>query len=174
MKTSKKIAARAARPAKSAKALPLAIKSILVPVDFSESSRKAVKYAIAFAKQFQARLVLLHVIEPVSATTFSMMANLAIEDDQTIAVCKAQLMREAKTAGVKASLLDRVLVRQGRSYAEICDAAGTLKVDLIIVSTHGFTGLKHTLLGSTAERVVRHAPCPVLVVRSNERDFLKS
>jgi nucleotide-binding universal stress UspA family protein len=56
-------------------------------------------------------------------------------------------------------------VRFGRSFHEIAAAARTLKADLIIISTHGYTGLKHAVLGSTTERVVRHASCPVLVVR---------
>ena len=62
-------------------------------------------------------------------------------------------------------MLEMVLVRFGRSFHEIAEAARTRKVDLIIISTHGYTGLKHAVLGSTTERVVRHAHCPVLVVR---------
>jgi nucleotide-binding universal stress UspA family protein len=59
-------------------------------------------------------------------------------------------------------------VRNGTAFDEIVRAAGSLRADLIIIATHGYTGLKHVLMGSTAERVVRHAPCPVLVVRSSE------
>jgi nucleotide-binding universal stress UspA family protein len=61
-------------------------------------------------------------------------------------------------------------VRAGKPYEEIVTAAKRLEADLIIISTHGRTGLKHALLGSTTERVVRYAPCPVLVVRERERD----
>jgi nucleotide-binding universal stress UspA family protein len=64
------------------------------------------------------------------------------------------------------------VVRLGHPYQEITDAARELKVDLIVISTHGYTGLKHVLLGSTAERIVRHAPCPVLTVREKEQDFV--
>jgi len=58
-------------------------------------------------------------------------------------------------------------VRTGKAFNEINQVASELKADLIVISTHGYTGLKHTLLGSTAERVVRHAPCAVLVVRKS-------
>jgi len=61
----------------------------------------------------------------------------------------------------------KTLVRIGKPFNEINEAANELKADLIIISTHGYTGLKHTLLGSTAERVIRHAPCAVLVVRKS-------
>jgi nucleotide-binding universal stress UspA family protein len=71
-------------------------------------------------------------------------------------------------------LVEKYLVRNGRSFHEIVSAARSLKSDLIVISTHGRTGLSRALLGSTTERVVQHAPCPVLVVRPNEREFLKS
>ena len=63
-------------------------------------------------------------------------------------------------------------LRQGSPYVEIIKAAKELGIDLIILATHGRTGLAHVFLGSTAERVVRHAGCPVLVVRESERDFV--
>ncbi len=63
-------------------------------------------------------------------------------------------------------------MRLGSAYHEICAAAKDEEVDLIIIATHGHTGLKHVVLGSTAERVVRHAPCPVLTVRVHEHEFV--
>ena len=87
-----------------------------------------------------------------------------------MAECKRELERVVKQAGVSPKLIEKTLVRFGRSFHEIADAARTLKVDLIVIATHGYTGLKHALLGSTTERVVRHAPCPVLVVRENEKE----
>ena len=68
---------------------------------------------------------------------------------------------QRKTTGANIS----VVVRDGKPFQEICHAAETLGADLIVLTTHGHTGLKHVWLGSTAERVVRHAKCPVLVVR---------
>jgi nucleotide-binding universal stress UspA family protein len=145
--------------------LPFQIKSILVPLDFSPPSKKALDYAVTFARQFKARLTLLHVVEPVATPDFAASFPLAMEDDKLVAAAKYELERAVKAARIPSSAVEKILVRFGRSFHEIADAARTRKVDLIIISTHGYTGLKHALLGSTTERVVRHAPCPVLVVR---------
>lgn len=150
----------------------LGIKSILVPTDFSAPSKKALDYAVPFAEQFGAKLILLHVVEPVATPDFANSFPLMMESDKLLAACNAQLQSLVKQSAIDPKLVEKTLVRQGRSFHEITDAAGTLKADLTIISTHGYTGLKHALLGSTAERVVRHAPCPVLVVR--EREFVGS
>ena len=97
---------------------------------------------------------------------------LMMENAKIIAACKTQLELLTKQKAIKPEIVEKLLVRQGRSFHEIADAACTLKVDLIIISTKGYTGLKHALLGSTTERVVRHAPCPVLVVREREHEFV--
>jgi nucleotide-binding universal stress UspA family protein len=145
--------------------LPLRIKSILVPFDFSPPSKKALEYAVTFARQFKARLTLLHVVEPVATPDFAASFPLAMENDKLMAAAKNELEGAVKSARIPRGIVEKILVRFGRSFHEIADAARTRKVDLIIISTHGYTGLKHALLGSTTERVVRHAPCPVLVVR---------
>ena len=150
----------------------LHIKSILVPIDFSSSSKKALAYAIPFAEQFGAKLTLLHVVEPVATPDFANSSPLLMENDKVMAGCKAKLESLIKQEGIEPKIVEKTLVRQGRSFHEITDAARTLKVGLIIISTHGYTGLKHALLGSTTERVVRHAPCPVLVVREAEHEFV--
>jgi nucleotide-binding universal stress UspA family protein len=142
---------------------PLQIQSILVPIDFSPPSKQALDFAVTFARQFKARLTLLHVIEPVAAPEF--VTPLAMEEDKVIAIAKNELESVIKAAGIPRGLVEKVLVRVGRSYREITEAARTRKVGVIIISTHGYTGLKHAVLGSTTERVVRHAPCPVLVLR---------
>jgi nucleotide-binding universal stress UspA family protein len=158
-KTSPKTRAAKASPA------PRGIKSILVPVDFSAPSRKALDSAAQFARKFGAKLTVLNVVEPVATPDFVQSFPLALEDDEVMAQCKKELERAVKQAGIPPRLVEKTLVRFGRSFHEITEAARTLKVDLIIIATRGHTGLKHALLGSTAERVVRHAPCPVLVVR---------
>ena len=150
----------------------LEIKSILVPTDFSAASKKALDYAVPFAERFGAKLTLLHVVEPVATPDFANSFPLMMENDKVMAACKAQLQSLVKQTAIDPMLVEKTLLRQGRSFHEIADAARTLKADLIIISTHGYTGLKHALLGSTAERVVRHAPCPVLVVREREREFV--
>ena len=124
-----------------------------------------------FAEQFGAKLTLLHVVEPVATPDFANSFPLMMENDKLMVECKAQLQLLVKQHAIDPKLVEKTLVRQGRSFHEIADAARTLKTDLIIMSTHGYTGLKHALLGSTAERVVRHAPCPVLVVRPREENF---
>ena len=164
--------AKAIRGAAKTKAAPTlrGIKSILVPIDFSAPSKKALAYAVPFAEQFGAKLTLLNVVEPVATPDFAKSFPLAMENDEVMAECKRELERVVKQAGVSPKLIEKTLVRFGRSFHEIADAARTLKVDLIVIATHGYTGLKHALLGSTTERVVRHAPCPVLVVRENEKE----
>jgi nucleotide-binding universal stress UspA family protein len=149
----------------------LKIKSILVPIDFSPKSKKALGYAVRLAQQFHARLTLQYVVEPVGLPDFAKSFPLAMENDQVKAISKGQLERVIKEEGISQNIIEKVLVSYGSAFQEIANAARTLKVDIIVISTHGYTGLKHVLLGSTTERVVRHAPCPVLVVRSQEHDF---
>lgn len=158
-----KAASRAARST----IVPPVIKSILVAIDFSDPSRKALIYAASVAKVFKAKLTLLHVVEPVPAPDFSEAFPLAIENEQLMLTSKAQLETVLKDARIPDSAVEKTLVRFGRSFNEIAAAARERKVDLIIIATHGYTGLKHVLLGSTTERVVRHASCPVLVLRQS-------
>ena len=150
----------------------LQMKSILVPIDFSAESKKALAYAVPFARQFGARLTLLHVSEPAAAPDFAKSFPLMMDSGRIIAACRRQLQRVLKEQAIDPRLIEKTLVRQGRSFHEIVEAARELKADLIIISTHGYTGFKRALLGSTTERVVQHAPCPVLVVREREREFV--
>lgn len=153
--------------------LALQIRQILVPLDFSPHGQKSLRYAAAFARQFQARLILLHVTEPVDYPAdfgYAPVPQHAIEENfQKDARERLEtIAQEAAAAG----LPTEVVLRIGRPYHEITSVAREYHVDLIIVTTHGYTGLTHVLLGSTAERVVRHAPCPVLVVRDQAHDFV--
>ena len=150
----------------------LKLRSILVPTDFSTASKKALLYAVAFARQFGAKLTLLYIMEPVATPDFAMAFPLAMENERVTLECKRQLERIAREEDLEPALVEKILVRHGRAYDEITRAAKSLKVDLIVMSTHGYTGLKHVLMGSTTERVVRHASCPVLVVRPTEHEFV--
>jgi universal stress protein A len=152
----------------------LEIKSILVPTDFSPASEKALAYAAPLARLCGAKLTLLHVVEPIATPDFLSAFPLAMEDDEVKKECRQHLQSVVEALELEPGLIDRLVVRNGRTFVEIAAAARSLKVDLIIISTHGRTGLKHALLGSTAERVVQHASCPVLVVRPKERELLKS
>ncbi|MEQ2010420.1 MAG: universal stress protein [Limisphaerales bacterium] len=152
---------------------PFSIHKILVPVDFSECSRKALRYAIPFAKQFGASLTLLFVTQINYAVgEFGMIDSPLMEGQVREAAEKAmdKLMSEEVGDVVPATKQTRI----GRPATEIAAAAKELDADLIIISTHGHTGLKHVFLGSVTENVARIAPCPVLVVREEEHEFLRA
>ncbi len=150
---------------------PLKLKSILVPVDLSGPSKKALAYAQAFAWQFGAAITLLHVVEPIpwSADYGYGEVHGVGPNEYLLKRCRTQL-ETLRRRQAKASSGCQTTVRSGKAFDEIVKAAKELDADLIILATHGYTGLDHTLLGSTTERVVRHAPCPVLIVRQQERD----
>jgi nucleotide-binding universal stress UspA family protein len=141
----------------------LGVKRILVPLDFSEAAGKSLAYATALAADMKAKIILLHVIEPVYVSADP---GLTYMPQQTAIEKKSSLIRLRKIAAtVPKHLFDKVVVRSGAPYDEIATAAERLQAGLIVLTTHGRTGLRHALLGSTAERVVRHAKCPVLTVR---------
>jgi universal stress protein A len=150
----------------------ISIKKILVPVDFSSLSKKAFKYALRLAQQFKAELTVLHVLEPTVPATFEGLQvppPFPEEDSSGAAKSLSTLVGSARTAGVPKA---KSFCRRGLASHEIVDAAKDLDVDLIVIATHGYTGWKHFCIGSTAERVVRAAPCPVLVVREKEHEFI--
>lgn len=150
----------------------LKLKRILLPVDFSECSRKATTYAASLARQFNAEVLLLHVIEiaphppeMLILESETLNAKLRTETNRLLSEWRQEIPERIST---------RVLLRNGTApYREIVQAAHENNADLIVLGTHGRTGLAHLLIGSTAERVVRHAPCPVLVVREREHDFVE-
>lgn len=142
------------------------IKRILVPIDFSVHSLNALQYAVRFAKQFKSEIFLLHVIEPVVYPTdfsFGQIAFPNIEDElHRRGEEELKRLREEVNRGVGA----RSFIRLGKPFLEITEAAKEHNVDLIIIASHGHTGVEHILFGSTAEKVIRKAHCPVLTVRS--------
>lgn len=144
------------------------LKEILVPIDFSTTSRKALRYAVPFARQFGGKITLLHAIEPPPYDPA--LANLPLAREIPTAPLEKELAAVAELE-VGRDLLDKAIVRLGAPFEVISEVAREMQTDLIILTTHGYTGLKHVFVGSTAERVVRHAPCPVLVVREHEREF---
>jgi len=139
---------------------------LLVPIDFSESADQALDYAIRLARTLNARLTLLHVIQPVPMAGVDMGVTLP-EAYLRELEAEVQGSREAWLARVTAAgLTGESAVIYGVPFHEIVETAKARLVDLIVMGTHGRTGLMHVLLGSVAERVVRLAPCSVLVVRS--------
>jgi universal stress protein A len=146
------------------------LKRILVPIDFSEHSEKSLKYATKFAEQFGSKITLLHVIQPmVYPADFGYPATVIDTLDEQV---QRQVQERLESLGKRIAPETTGLIRVGQPYYEITTAAKELDVDLIIITTHGRTGLKHVLMGSTAERVVRHAHCPVLTLREREHDFV--
>jgi universal stress protein A len=146
---------------------------ILVPVDFSACSAKALDYALAFARPAHAEIILLHVVEPVCLPMYGqeITADYSALQASLRNTAREHLAEFSRGKGAADSPM-KLRVSEGSSWGEIVDTAKREGVDLIVLSTHGHTGLRHVLLGSTAERVVRHATCPVLVVRDKEHDFI--
>lgn len=147
------------------------LKRILVPVDFSECSSKAMQYAASFAKQFGAEIVLLHVIQSPVYSEGAVVAVTAMFDDASIRDAATKQLSEWRNR-IRPGAAVKVNVRSGVPYHEIVQAAEETNTDLIVIGTQGRSGLARMFIGSTAERVVRHAPCPVMVVRECEHDFV--
>jgi nucleotide-binding universal stress UspA family protein len=150
----------------TAPGLALGIRTILVPIDFSIHSKNALKYAIPMAEQFGARLHLVYVVEPTiypADLGFGQVVLPGVEDElREKGAEELQGLIETEIAGkVEASSA----VRTGNPHHEILSEAEEKGVDLIVVATHGHSGVEHMLFGSTADRIVRHARCPVLTVR---------
>jgi nucleotide-binding universal stress UspA family protein len=144
------------------------IKTILVPVDFSSCSREGLRYAIAFANEFEARIILLHAtylgyVYSCEGTAIYDIPLLQKAARETAERKMRELIRSVNFGGVKSE----AVFTEGSPVLDICAFAKDHNVDLIITSTHGFTGFTHVLIGSIAEQVVRHAPCSVLVVPSH-------
>ncbi|HTB86196.1 MAG TPA: universal stress protein [Candidatus Sulfotelmatobacter sp.] len=141
----------------------LSLKNILVPIDFSNHSRKALEYAVPLAAQNGARITLLHVVGKMVVYPTEM-STVIPDEKETIASAHKHLAALAQKS-IPGSLRGKVLIHVGDPFDEITRLAKQLKAGLIICTTHGYTGLAHVLLGSTAERIVRHAPCPVLTIK---------
>lgn len=150
-----------------ATAAPVRLERVLVPIDFSEASLKALRFARWFAKSFGAALRLVHVVEPGSFLNAIPGTGRETEDREAANRVHHKLVMLARRE-FPASVPVKPLVCVGKPFYEIVRVAQTFDVDLIIIATQGRTGVREALLGSTAERVVRHAPCPVLVVRERE------
>ena len=143
------------------------MKRVLVPIDFSEYSKNALQYAIPFAKKFGAELLLVYVVEPTiypADFSFGQVGNPGLESEMREKGEKSldRLVKEQVAKQVPA----RSFICTGNPFLEIIRVAKEEQVDLIIIASHGHSGVEHLLFGGTAEKVVRKAPCSVLVVRS--------
>lgn len=164
----RRVTARKERPPETAP--DRIITTILVPIDFSAHAKNALKYAVPLARQFRASLHLVYVVEPTVYPPdlgFGQVVMAGVEEE-----LRGKGERELRV------LIDREIgdavessfaVRTGKPHQEILRAAAERNADLIVIATHGHTGVEHMLFGSTAERVVRNAPCPVLTIRPAAR-----
>ena len=154
--------------------MKLQVKRILCPVDFSDSSDHAMRYAAALAGTFGADLTLLHVVAPVVA---ALPGETALPDmlqtniDELVEACRKRLELTVDTLAADGLTVQHKVVN-GVPFIEIIRYAREAETDLIVMGTHGRTGLGHLLIGSVAERVVRKAPCPVLTVKHPEHEFV--
>jgi nucleotide-binding universal stress UspA family protein len=149
------------------------IKKILAPTDFSEYGREGVDYAIELASHFKADLILLHVV---AEELFAVMGEGSTEFpvDQMMEDRRSD-MQELVSGVVRPKLGTHATIKEivtlGSAFVKIIETAKSEGADLIVMSTHGRTGLSHLLIGSVTERVVRKASCPVLSVRPAEHKF---
>jgi nucleotide-binding universal stress UspA family protein len=150
------------------------LRRILVPTDFSKHSHNALSYAAAFAEKFGAELYLLHVVQDLALfipEAVSVAPPVTPPIEQMTAAVKEALQRVVREEDLGRFKV-HCDVREGTPFYEIIQYAKENDLDLIIMGTHGHTGLAHVLLGSVTEKVVRKAPCPVLTVRDPEHEFV--
>jgi len=150
------------------------LKTILVPSDFSECSDAALRYGVELARKFGATLHVLHVIQdpatqPWAAEGFGVPMLDVVDQWQKDA-------RERLAESIPPEDRARAVVTCAIAspYPEILRYASEHEIDLIVMGTHGRSGVTHMLLGSIAEKIVRRAPCPVLTVRHPEHEFVES
>lgn len=152
------------RPAGLKRTPSLKLRTILVPVDFSERSRAALNYAITLAQDFGGLLMVLHVLDPLLAAGRLESARLRQLKSSSRREAEEQL-QALRPELVQSGVRTQLFLRSGPATDIIVAFAVAKKADLIIMGSQGRTGLRRLLIGSVAERVVRHASCPVLVVR---------
>lgn len=156
------------------------LKKILLPTDFSEPAEKAILYACELAERFGSELHLLHVVHDLTTDIpdFGMgvafpgyVDQLPLQQEQ-LKEAAQQHLRQVLPADYRPHVETQFATRQGPAFLEIIGYARDYDIDLIVLGTHGRTGLSHALLGSVAEKVVRKAPCPVLTIRPDQHDFV--
>jgi nucleotide-binding universal stress UspA family protein len=150
------------------------LRRILVPTDFSKFSTAALTYAAAFAEKFSAEIYLLHVVQDLAVFIPDMVTvapPIVPSLEQMTTAVQAAFDRLIRENHLEKSNIQRE-VCEGTPFYEIIRYAKEKSIDLIVMGTHGHSGLAHMLLGSVTEKVVRKAPCPVLTVRHPEHEFV--
>jgi nucleotide-binding universal stress UspA family protein len=150
------------------------LKKVLVPTDFSDGARQALRYGMSFAKEYGAELVLLHVVENLTVGYASDLFPVPMAEvfQEISGYAKTELAKLGEEARGRGLAVQEQVV-QGKPSAEIIRFASEHEIDVIVLGTHGKGMLDQALFGSTTERVVRRAPCPVLTVRKPEHEFVE-
>jgi nucleotide-binding universal stress UspA family protein len=149
------------------------IKRILFPTDFSDFSKYAASFAISFACDYGAKLYILHVSEKTYDISEMLAEKVPPEELQAkVEEFAAKELEEASSADMLEKLEYEIMHRTGKPFAEIITFAKEQEIDVIVMGTHGRSALESAIIGSTAEKVVRKAPCPVLTVRMPGHRFV--
>lgn len=162
---------RAQRKVEELSGFPVSVKHILAPTDLCEDSRKGLRYATGLARHFRAKLTILHVVEGKHALDYVIGQELSEDERRELQVAEQKLNAiveevQKEHREVEASVLI------GNVCSQIADLAKLLKSDLIVVSTHNYPWFKRLMSGSDAEKIARHAPCPILIVHQHKHDFV--
>jgi len=151
------------------------LKKVLAPTDFSEGSKRALRYAVSFAQEYKASLTVLHVIDVIYYDYGWMYGGVPMPDrivcehDDKVKACLEEFVPQGYRDRVDISLE----LIHGQPFREIIRYAREKEMDLVVLATQGRMGLSHLFLGSVAEKVVRGAPCPVLTVHMGGRDLVE-
>ena len=147
------------------------IKKILVPIDFSPASDQAFTYASQLSREFEADLILLHVLEPTGLPVFEDIPQAPAFLKKASADAEKALRDLSESLGDETKKRISWAIRNGLAAHEINDVAKEIDADLVVIGSHGLTSGKHFCIGTTSERVARAAPCSVLVVREKEYEL---
>ncbi len=153
----------------------ISLQRILFPSDFSELALHALRYAVSFSESYQSELHVLHVVDDASQYWMPIGPNnvpVGPPPEELLTLGREEMQRFLKEHLVETRAPVVSEVRLGRPFMEIIGYARERQIDMIVMGTHGRSGLRHVLLGSVVEKVVRKSPCPVLTIRQPGRDFV--
>jgi nucleotide-binding universal stress UspA family protein len=147
------------------------VNKVLVAVDFSKESQLAAKFAVSIAHEYKAKLYVIHVVTPLPSSLGAEVPDFDSFQRQYIERFGEDLKRVIPEK-IKRIIEVEEILEVGEPYHMIVEKAKELDVDIIVLATHGRTGISHILLGSVAERVIRHAPCPVFAIRNPKDKYV--
>ncbi len=149
----------------------ISLKKILCPIDHSDCSKEALRYAVSFAMKDKAKVILLHIIDIRFFNEELDSISAQVPNEETIEQLKVKLL-DCIPEEIRDDMDVEAIVAQGVPFAEIISTAKEKEIDMIVIGSHGRTGISHMMLGSVSEKVVRKAPCPVLTVRQSDHEFV--